>query len=119
MATLNRTGASAPRANAPCRSDDAPAGGIGRGARENEEADSLDSASHTAERKLIDSLLARAALQGLEVHRLADGSWLLRHARGASIGIVHGVDALAAAVSGFEAAQADVRDLVQRMRGAA
>jgi hypothetical protein len=58
---------------------------------------------------------ARAALLGIEAHRLADGAWLLRHARGADIGTVHGLDALAAAVAGFEAAQRGAAELVARV----
>ena len=59
--------------------------------------------------------IAKAALLGIAVQPLADG-WLLRHAGGASIGVVHGVGALAAAVGGFELAVADARELVQRLR---
>jgi hypothetical protein len=68
---------------------------------------------------LIATVTARAALIGIEVHQLDGGDWLLRHARGASIGTVRCMDALDAALGGFEAAQRDVRELVQRMRGAA
>ena len=104
-------GASAPGPVTPCRSDEpAELGSVG-GFGGQEREDSLDSASDTAERKLIAGLAARAALLGVEVHRLADGTWLLR-ARGVHIGIVRGADALGAAVAGVEAAHADVRELV-------
>jgi hypothetical protein len=69
--------------------------------------------------KLIATAAARAALLGIEVHQLGGGAWLLRHASGANIGAVRGLAALDAALGGFEAAQHDVRELVQRMRGAA
>ena len=62
---------------------------------------------------------ARAAELGIEARPLADGAWLLRHAKGATIGKVQGVGALSAAVAGFETAANDVRQLVQRMRGGA
>ena len=69
--------------------------------------------------KLIATAIARAALLGIEARPLTDGAWLLRHARGADIGIVHGIGALTAAVAGFEAACSDVRALMQRMRRSA
>ena len=69
--------------------------------------------------KLINTATARAALLGIEVHPVDGGVWLLRHARGASIGTVRGLAALDAAIGGFEAAQRDVRELVHQMRGAA
>lgn len=62
--------------------------------------------------------IARAALLGIEARRVPAGAWLLRHAHGADIGIVHGTEALEAAVRGFESARDDVRALVQRIGGA-
>ena len=102
-------GAAAPGASTPTSDNAGVEPGASRG---NEEGDGLDSASGTAERKLIAGLVARAALLGVEAHRLAGGTWLLRHARGVHLATVHGVDALGAAVAGVEAAHADVRELV-------
>lgn len=61
--------------------------------------------------------IARAALLGIEAHSIGPAAWILRHAHGACIGTVHGAEALAAAVAGFEAARDDVLALVQRMAG--
>lgn len=69
------------------------------------------------EHKRIATATARAALLGIEARQIAPDAWLLRHARGADVGIVRGLPALDAAVSGFEAAHRDVAELVQRMRG--
>jgi len=60
--------------------------------------------------------VARAALLGIEARLSGTDAWMLRHAAGAHIGIVHGLPALQAAVAGFEAARDDMRTLVQRMR---
>ena len=116
MLHTHMQGASAPGPVTPTSDNAGVEPGASRG---NEEGAGLDSASAPAERKLIDGLAARAALLGAEVHRRAGGAWLLRHHAGAHIGVVHGADALAAAISGFEAAQADVRELVQCLRGSA
>ncbi len=67
--------------------------------------------------KTTATLIARAALLGIEARSIGPGSWLLRHAHGACIGAVYGHEALAAAVAGFEAARNDVLALVQRMAG--
>ena len=67
--------------------------------------------------KTIATAIAKAACLGIECHLIGVATWLLRHARGADIGVVHGLGALVAAVGGFEAATNDVRQLVQRMRG--
>ena len=67
--------------------------------------------------KLIATVTARAALLGIEARPIDADTWLLRHARGADIGIVCGLAALDAAVAGFEAAQRDVAELVQQMKG--
>lgn len=69
--------------------------------------------------RLVASTVARAALLGIEVQKLASGAWVLRHASGPGIGIVRGNAAPAAAVCGFEAACADVRELVHGLRRAA
>lgn len=130
LAPLGAAAAAAAAGVGPPPSDDASTGCNGRGARGDETADSCDCAQSgavaqvlnqhdVATTKLIVDAVARAALLGIEAHRLAGGGYLLRHARGATIGIVGGDDALAAAMSGFEAAHNDVRLLVQRMRGAA
>ena len=95
-------GAAAPGPVTPTSDNAGVEPGASRG---NEEGDGLDSASGTAERKLIAGLVARAALLGVEAHRLAGGTWLLRHARGVHLATVHGVDALGAAVAGVEAAR--------------
>lgn len=63
--------------------------------------------------------IARAALLGIEARSIGPAAWLLRHAHGACIGTVHGHEALAAAVAGFEAARDDVLRLVQQIGGAA
>ena len=67
--------------------------------------------------KTVATAIAKAACHGIECHLIGVDTWLLRHARGADIGVVHGLGALVAAVGGFEAATNDVRQLVQRMRG--
>lgn len=110
MAALRIDGAAAPGKVTP-ESDDAP----GQGARQGGLAQEV---SPDCAAKLIVTATARATLIGIEVHRIDGGAWLLRHARGAVIGSVHGFDALAAAVAGFEAAQRDVAELVMNLRGA-
>ena len=67
--------------------------------------------------KTIATAIAKAACTGIECHLIGVDTWLLRHAHGADIGMVHGLGALVAAVGGFEAATDDVRQLVQRMHG--
>ena len=67
--------------------------------------------------KTMATAIAIAAFLGIECHAVGPDIWMLRHARGGDIGVVHGVSALVAAVGGFEAANNDVRRLVQRMRG--
>ena len=67
--------------------------------------------------KTITTAIAKAACLGIECHLIGVDTWLLRHAHGADIGVVHGLGALVAAVGGFETATNDVRQLVQRMRG--
>lgn len=110
MSTPNNVGAQRRGQSRPARSDNAPWPARVEG---NGKADSGDFAS-----KVIDTATARAALLGIEVHQIDGGAWLLRHARGACIGTVRSLDALDAAIGGFEAAQRDVRELVRRMRGA-
>lgn len=65
----------------------------------------------------IAAAIGRALLAGIEVQRLEADAWLPRCAHGATIGTVHGTDALHAAVAGFEAAQRDVRALLNQKRG--
>lgn len=108
MAAFRIDGAAAPGTSTPTRNDNAPVqrgviGGHG-------EQDNPDSAKTTA------TTVARAALLGIEARQIGADAWLLRHARGAEIGIVRGLPALVAAVAGVEAAHDDVRELVQRMR---
>lgn len=69
--------------------------------------------------KLSATESARAALIGIEVRRIADNVWMLRSAAGATIGTVQGLDALQAAVAGFEAVQDHLRELLQQVGGAA
>lgn len=108
MAAHQHVGAAAPGQVPPSRNDETRAQpGFIEGITE---VDSGDCAA---------KLLARAARLGIEAHQLEGGAWLLRHALGASIGVVHGVAALDAALGGFEAVQIDVRDLMKCMRGAA
>lgn len=90
---------------------DAPAAGTARGVR-------IESKNPDSAGKQIATVTARAALLGIEVRRIGADTWLLRHARGADIGIVRGLAALDAAVAGFEAAQRDVAELVRRLGGA-
>ena len=115
MAALQHVGAAAPGLAAPDRPTKDEARELGGGGlQEQGTTDSLD-----CDAKLIDTAIARAALLGIEVHQIDGGAWLMRHARGACIGAVRSLDALDAAIGGFEAAQHDVRELVQRMRGGA
>lgn len=93
------------------RSDKADGASVGR-VGEVREVDSPDFAKSAA------TAIARAALLGIEARRVPAGAWLLRHARGADIGTVHGIEALEAAVRGFESARDDVRALVQRLGSA-
>lgn len=98
-------------------SDEAAKLGSVGGFKEQGKADSRDCAEVDDARKLIDTATARAALMGIEARELEPGAWLLHHANGATIGAVRGLQALTAAVAGFEAAAADVRELVKRMGG--
>lgn len=113
MATLQHVGVAAP-GMVTTRSDEAPALAGAEGFKGNRTAGSGDCAA-----KLIATATARAALLGIEVHQIDGGAWLLRHARGGSVGTVQGLPALDAAIVGFEATQHDVRELVQGMRGTA
>ena len=114
MAALQHVGAAASGDQSrPAESDEAPVLAGAEGFRRQAQEVSLDFAA-----KRIVTATARVALLGIEVRALDDGAWLLRHAFGADIGIVHGEHALVAAVAGFEAATRDVRELVQRMRSA-
>lgn len=91
-----------------------PAGGPApQGDHESKQRDCADGG---ASRKLISTAAARAALLGIEVLPLPGGAWHLRHARGADIGIVRGLQSLVAAVAGFEAARHDVQEMIQHMR---
>ena len=73
--------------------------------------------SVNSDTKAVATAIAKAACLGIECHLIGVDTWLLRHAHGADIGVVHGLGALVAAVGGFEATTNDVRQLVQRMRG--
>ena len=116
MAACRIDGAAAPRANTPT-SDEAPSRDqAAQGFRIAQEV-SPDCAAD-ADQKHVATAVARAALLGIEARRVPAGAWLLRHAHGADIGIVHGTEALEAAVRGFESARDDVRALVQRIGGA-
>ena len=92
------------------KSDKADGASVGR-VGEVREVDTPDFAKSAA------TAIARAALLGIEARPVLGGAWLLRHARGADIGTVHGIEALEAAVRGFESARDDVRALVQRIGG--
>ncbi len=65
-----------------------------------------------------DCATASAARLGLTLQRLGRGAWLLLHA-GVGIAAGRGLDALGAALADFSTAQHVVRELLQRMRGAA
>jgi len=109
MAARHHVGAAAPGPVPGPTSDNAR---VEPGAsREVREANAPDSAKATA------TAIARAALLGIEARSIGPAAWMLRHAHGACIGTVHGAEALAAAVAGFEAARDDVLALVQRMAG--
>lgn len=109
MRARHHVGAAAPGPATPT-SDKADAGNVGQ-VGEVREASAPDSAKATA------PAIARAALLGIEARSIGPAAWLLRHTHGACIGTVHGAEALAAAVAGFEAARDDVLALVQRMAG--
>jgi hypothetical protein len=111
MAALQPGGADAPGPVTP-EGDEARELG-GGGLQEQVTVDNGDCAA-----KLIATATKQAALFGIEVCTLGTSIWLLRHALGGDIGVVRGAGALAAAVGGFEAACADVRELVRRTRGA-
>ena len=100
------------------KNDEALAGDAAQGFRVAQEV-SPDCAAD-ADGKHVATAVARAALLGIEARRahFCAGAWLLRHAHGADIGIVHGTEALEAAVRGFESARDDVRALVQRLGSA-
>ncbi|MBK8863534.1 MAG: hypothetical protein IPN37_05815 [Betaproteobacteria bacterium] len=89
----------------------------GRGPEEQTTFESPDCAAD-ADQKHVATAVARAALLGIEARRVPAGAWLLRHAHGADIGIVHGTEALEAAVRGFESARDDMAELVRRIGGA-
>lgn len=105
MHAHHQDGAQAPGADTPTR-ENAPA--IDRGA----ETERVDFAKDTA------TAMARAALLGIEAHRIGPAAWMLRHAHGACIGAVYGAEALTAAVAGFEAARIDVLAIIRTMWGA-
>lgn len=117
MRAPQHVGAAAPGPVTPAESDEPAKLGSGGGFRGQARTDDHDCAEAAAERKRAASAIAHAALLGIEASPLDGGAWLLRHANGAPIGTVHGLDALCAAVAGFQAAANDVRQLVQRMRG--
>lgn len=96
----------------PPKSDKADGANVGQ-VEGQRDVDGGDSAA-----SLIATATVRAAAAGITVLPLAGGAWLLRCAGGGDIGTVRGAGALTAAVAGFEAAQRDVRELLQRMRGA-
>lgn len=115
MAALHPVGVASAGPALPERatSDKADAANVGR-VEGQEQEDSGDSAAADTARKPHVTLVARAALLGIEVHGIGAEQWLLRHARGACIGTVSGCQALDAAIAGFEAAVSQVRALVQR-----
>lgn len=114
MAARKHDGAKAPGPVTPAESDDARELGSSAGTKGQGQEDSADSAAAHTARKPHLTLVARAALLGIEVHGIGAEQWLLRHARGACIGTVNGCQALDAAIAGFEAAVSQVRALVQR-----
>lgn len=97
MRTLHHVGAAAPGQATPAESGEAVELGSGDGFGGNRTAD-----SHECGSKLLATAIARAALCGVEVYELPGGSWLLRSAKGADIGVVQGPDALLGAVRGLE-----------------
>ena len=109
MAGHHHVGAAAPGQVTPT-SDKAGVASAGQ-VVEVRESNAPDSAKATA------STIARAALLGIECRAIGPNAWLLRHAHGACIGAVHGAEALAAAVAGFELARNDVLELIQRLGG--
>lgn len=103
-------------ADAGATRDEALAGDAAQGFRAQRKVNAADSAEAGTLRKRETTAQARAALLGIEARPIGPDVWLLRHARGADIGVVRGLPALDAAVAGFEAAHRDVAELVQRMR---
>lgn len=118
MRAPHHVGAAAPGLVTPAESDEPAKLGSSGGFRGQVRTDDHDCAEADAKRKRAALATAHAALLGIEARPLDGGAWLLRHANGGPIGTVHGLDDLVAAVAGFEAAANDVRQLVQRMRGA-
>lgn len=109
MAARHHVGAAAPGQVTPTNdtADVAIVGQVG----EVRGSDAPDSAKANA------STIARAVLLGIECCAVGPNAWLLHHAHGACIGAVHGAEALAAAVEGFEHARDDVIELIQRLGG--
>ena len=64
----------------------------------------------------VEAFLMRFVAYPCEAARVAHVLWI-GHAHGAEIGSVRGIEALEAAVRGFESARDDVRALVQRIGG--
>lgn len=93
-------GAVAPGSVAP-RSDNAAELGSGAAPREHGKVEAINCAKTAA------NAVARLALLGIEARHTCADAWALVASTGATIGNVRGVEALAAAADGFEAAQAD------------
>ena len=109
----HHNGAAAPRVVAPAESDNAAELWSRAAPEAIGEATNLDSA------KALTGPLARLALLGIEARHLHHDVWALIASTGATIGIVRGAEALAAAAAGFEAVQADVLRTLQQIGGAA
>jgi hypothetical protein len=118
-------GPAAPERHALSPDERKPADEAGLRGNDNQTDNSLHSVAacavpqEVAASKRVATAIARAALLGIEAQPVGAGAWLLRHACGGKIGIVHGIADLGAAIRGFEDARDDVAALVRRMRGAA
>lgn len=105
MPELQRDGAAAPGFAAPERHQEltpdgrrpADEAGLLGGDREQDRADCADDGAA----KQLSTLIACAALCGIEVFPVQSDIWLLRHHAGPHIGLVHGRLALIAALRGL------------------
>ncbi|MFT3818331.1 MAG: hypothetical protein QM750_11965 [Rubrivivax sp.] len=119
MRALHHVGAAAPGPVTP-ESDNARwQAGVIEGQEAEQSTQYAASAGATQDRALDARLTVLAAHLGIELRALDSDGWLLRHAGGASIGVVRGGDAVGAALAGFEAARNDVLALIARRAGRA
>ncbi len=113
MAALHHVGAAAPGPVTPT-SDEAPAGCTAQGFKGERATDCLIFRQADAHGKRIATLTARAALLGLVLRPMADGSWQVLPQSGQP-SIVQSLQAAEALVCGCELVRADVAALVGRL----